>query len=225
MTYVLHVKVIEATDIAKMDGLFGKSDPYVVLNLDGQVHKTAVIKNTQHPRWNVAFQFPVTNMNGMLRLLMRDEDVVKDDDMARLDLSLNAIKFGQVIDQWYPMTPVKHVKKGGQIHLMLHLCDARDPPFVQRAYAPPQGAPGYYPPQGAPGFYPPQPQMYAPNQPMYPPQAPGMAPMYPPQAPGMYPPPGQPQMYPPQAPGMYPPPGQPQMYPQQMYPPQHRPPY
>ena len=231
MSYVLHVKIVEAADIARMDGIFGKSDPYIIVQLgNSQKRKTSVKKNTQRPVWNEQFDFNVTDMNGFLMFLMRDEDVAIDDDMARLQINLNSIKFGQVIDQWYPMTPVKGVKKGGQLHLILHLADLRDPPFVNRPmqqggyYAPPPGAPGfyapppagYYPPQGAPGMYPPQ---GAPG--MYPPQgAPGM---YPPQPqPGMYPAQPQPGMYPPQgAPGMYPP--QPGMYaPQQpgMYPPQ-----
>ena len=223
MSYVIHVNVIEATDIARMDGLFGKSDPYIIVQLgNSQKRRTSVKKNTQRPVWNEQFTFNVTDMNSTLMFLMRDEDIAVDDDMARLQINLNSIKFGQVVDQWYPMTPVRGVRKGGQLHLKLHLADSRDPPFVSRPlqqgyYAPPAGAPGFYaPPPGAPGYYPPQQGMYPPQPGMYPPQQqPGM---YPPQ-PGMYPP--QPGMFPPQQPGMYPP--QPGMYPPQqpgMYPPQ-----
>ena len=231
MSYVLHVRVVEARDIAKMD-TFGKSDPYIILQMGGQQKKTTVKQNTQSPHWNESFTFNVTDMNGMLHFLMRDQDVRCDDDMAKLEISLNSIRYGQVVDQWYPMRPVKRGKKGGDLHLVLHLADRNDAPFVTKAQAPnfyPAGAPGFVPPpQG--GMYGAVPGMYPPQQPMYPqqpgmmPGAPGMYPQQPgmmPGAPGMYPPqqpgmmPGAPGMYPPQQPGMMP--GAPGMYPQPGY--------
>jgi hypothetical protein len=221
MSYVLHIRVIEARDIAKMD-TFGKSDPYVLVQLKGgKVFRTKVIDNTLKPVWNETFSMPITDMGATLYLLMKDRDVSADDEMSRLEISLTSIKPGDVLDQWFPMRPVKGVKKGGEIHLQIHIAQPGEAPFVQKkkvAAQPmmyPQGQPMMYP-QGQPMMYPQgqpmmQPGMYPQGQPMM--QQPGMYPQgQPMMQPGMYPQ-GQPMMQP----GMYPQ-GQPMMQQPGMYP-------
>ena len=129
MSNVLHVNIIEAKDIEKMDTI-GNSDPYVILQLgNGPEFKTTVKKNTLTPVWKEQFSLPITDMTGNLKLLMKDKDVAADDKMATLEISLNSLKYNEVVDQWYPMAPIKKGKKGGQIHLQLHFCDAKEKPF------------------------------------------------------------------------------------------------
>jgi hypothetical protein len=180
------------------------------------------------PVWNESHSFPITNpLVDVLHILMRDQDVAADDDMATLDLGLSDLVNGQLLDKTYAMSPVRGVKKGGNLQLKLKLVPA--PPVTQGMTAffnkvitdkggsvtppsplwpgaAPKGTPPGQAPQGqAPPGYPPPgypPQGYPP--PGYPP--PGYPPPgYPP--PG-YPPPGYPPPgYPPQG---YPPPGYPQ---------------
>ncbi|KAH0787749.1 C2 domain containing protein [Histomonas meleagridis] len=170
----LHVRVLEALDIAKMD--ISKSDPYCVISVtsSNDTRKTRVIENSLKPVWNEDFHFNIPNpSNAALKILMRDKDLIKDDDMASLEVQLCSLPPGQVIDQWYNMIPAHHVKKGGRIHLILHLSPTGAPAFQNV----PMGQPGYPPQQGyaapPPGYAPP-PQGYAPPPPGYAPQ-PGYA--------------------------------------------------
>ena len=214
----LHLKVVEARDIPKMDTI-GKTDAYVVIRVGGQQQKTRVIDNSLNPRWDETFHFQNISQSTGILLKFYDKDVAADDQFGQLELNTNAFAVGKVVDNWYEIKGIK--KRGGNVHLVIHVAPSGAPPFVQQQMPapgmyPPQGAPGMYPPQGAPGMYPPQ---GAPG--MYPPQpAPGM---YPPQpAPGAYPP--QPGAYPAQpAPGAYPPQPAPGMYPPQPAPGAHPP--
>ena len=243
----LHVRVIEARDIAKMD-LFSKTDAYCLLNIVGKGHpkKTSVKQNNMTPRWDEEFHFPISNpQSDILHIFMKDEDVISDDPMATLDISLITLTPGVVVDQWYDMKPVKGVKKGGRLHLLLHLASTGAPPFVNsmtftNAFA------GFgnnmmglanviFTPTSLNQVYQPPPQMYVPQVGMprpysgavpapYPGALPSTRPSYPnypqPQF-AQYPPP-QNQQYPPPQNPQYPPPQNPQYPPPQnpQYPPQ-----
>ena len=252
----LHLRAVEATDCAKMD--IRASDPYLVISLstNNDTRKTRACKNTLQPRWNEEFHFPVPNQaNAVLKIQMWDQDAGSaDDEMSRLEVQLCGLTVGQVVDQWYDMTPVHGVKKGGRVHLVLHLAPNGAAPFVN-APVPPAGyptAPGYppagapppgYPPAGAPPpGYPPAgaPPGYPPAgapPPGYPPAGappPGYPPAgYPPAGapPPGYPPAGAPPGYPPAGapPAGYPPAGYPPAgapgYPPAGYPPAGAPGY
>jgi hypothetical protein len=140
----LNVRVVEARGLAKMD-TFGKSDPYAILRLVGSqaTFKTAVIKNTLTPVWNEQFHFSLYNPSRQaLFILLKDEDLTIDEEMATLEVQLASLIIGDVIDQWYEFRPVKGVKIGGQIHLVLHIGLPRGPEFVQWRL-PPLGQPPF----------------------------------------------------------------------------------
>ena len=205
----LHLRAVEATDCAKMD--VRSSDPYlkIMLSTNNDTRKTRVCKSTLQPRWNEEFHFPVPNQaNAVLKVEMWDQDAGSaDDQMSRLDVQLCSLQIGAVLDQWYDMTPVHGVKKGGRVHLVLHLAPSGAAPFVNAPQKLDAGAPGYpapgYPPAGAPPGYPP-----AGAPPGYPPA--GAPPGYPPAgAPQGYPPAGAPPGYPPAGAPGYPPAGAP----------------
>ena len=52
----LHVDLIRARDLIKAD-MIGKSDAYAVLKYANQKDKTAVVKNSQNPKWDHASDF------------------------------------------------------------------------------------------------------------------------------------------------------------------------
>ena len=139
----LHLRIIEAKDLAKMDTI-GLSDPYVKIKIFGstQTAKTSVKKNTLTPVWNEEFHFACHNPNKQnLRLKMYDEDVAADDEMAILQIPLASIEPSHVKDQWFEMTPVKGVKKGGFIHIVYQLNYFGCPAFRE---IPPITGPGPY---------------------------------------------------------------------------------
>ncbi|KAH0786328.1 XYPPX repeat family protein [Histomonas meleagridis] len=220
----LHVRVIEALDIAKMD--ISKSDPYCVISVSSSndTRRTRVIENSLKPMWNEEFHFNIPNpSNSALKILMRDKDICKDDDMAHLEVQLCSLPVGQVVDQWYNMIPAHRVKKGGRLHLILHLAPNGCPPFQN---APMQGPPPGYgaPPPGygapPPGYGAPPPGYGAPPPgygappPGYGAPPPGAPPGYGAPPPGAHPPPGYgvpppgaPPGYGAPPPGAHPPPG------------------
>ncbi|KAL1535983.1 synaptotagmin-3-like [Salvia divinorum] len=80
---ILHVRVIRATKLLKMD-LLGLSDPYVKLNLSGEKHpskKTTVKKKTLNPEWNEELKLSVKDpQSQMLHINVYDWDKVGSHD-------------------------------------------------------------------------------------------------------------------------------------------------
>ena len=54
--------------------LGGKSDPYVVLELDNERLQTHTEYKTVNPTWNRFFSMPVKDINSVLHLTVYDED-------------------------------------------------------------------------------------------------------------------------------------------------------
>ncbi|KAL7109769.1 hypothetical protein ACP275_06G196200 [Erythranthe tilingii] len=80
---ILHVKVVRATKLLKMD-LLGLSDPYVKLSLTGEnlpSKKTTIKKKTLNPEWNEDFKLSVKDpQSQMLLINVYDWDKVGSHD-------------------------------------------------------------------------------------------------------------------------------------------------
>ncbi|KAK4430926.1 Synaptotagmin-3 [Sesamum alatum] len=80
---ILHVKVVRATKLLKMD-LLGLSDPYVKLSLSGEklpAKKTTIKKKTLNPEWNEEFKLSVKDpQSQMLHINVFDWDKVGSHD-------------------------------------------------------------------------------------------------------------------------------------------------
>ena len=61
--------------VAKAD-FFGKSDPFVIVTLDGAQATTTTIKSTVNPEWNQTFQFPVRSAEPVLQVEVFDSDLI-----------------------------------------------------------------------------------------------------------------------------------------------------
>lgn len=135
---MLHILVEEAKDIANMD-VGGKSDPYcrLCLSSDVKVQKTKVISNSLTPQWFEQFSFMITSMEDIIQIVMKDEDRGKDETMATLDLPLLTFQPGYVTEKWYPLTPAKGVKRGGEIKLKIHITEKGVVPFDGYIVPPP----------------------------------------------------------------------------------------
>lgn len=210
MEYYLHVRVIEAKGLPKVD-TFGTIDPYVVLQTNsGEKYRTRYRKNDMEPVWNEEFTFRVRANGEVLRISLYDyNDLASNKRISEAKINVNSFKPSEVLDTWYQLTPLPDYMKGGQIHLKIHLATSAEKKF--------EGTPATTVPPPAAGVAPPPPQ----------PQSPYPAPQSPYPAAAQYPPP---QAYPPPPPHAYPPPPQPypaypaqQPYPPAAYPPQPAP--
>lgn len=107
------------------------TDAYCQLTTSTESRSTFAILNTMHPKWEQDFHFSVTSpTSGELRIKMRDKDKFKDDDISTIEIQYSSLPVGQLIDRWYDMIPCKRVKKGGKLHLVLHMARAIMPAFI-----------------------------------------------------------------------------------------------
>ena len=131
-TMELHIKVVEAADVPKMDTA-GKSDPFVQLSLSttSQKWKTKSKNNTSTPVWNEQFTLPITTkLDDILTVELYDkDDVSKSDIISKVVIQVNKIPQGKVNDSWYTMHPEKGVKTGGKLRLVVHLTKPGAEPF------------------------------------------------------------------------------------------------
>ncbi|KAK9059796.1 hypothetical protein SSX86_020500 [Deinandra increscens subsp. villosa] len=93
---VLHVKVVQATKLMKMD-ILGLSDPYVKLKLSGEMlpsKKTTIKKKTLNPVWNETFKLVVKDPKAQtLQVNVYDWDKVGSHD--RLGMQMVPLKLLQ----------------------------------------------------------------------------------------------------------------------------------
>eukprot|EP00929_Paragymnodinium_shiwhaense_P099457 TRINITY_DN61116_c0_g1_i1.p1 TRINITY_DN61116_c0_g1~~TRINITY_DN61116_c0_g1_i1.p1 ORF type:complete len:1098 (-),score=152.10 TRINITY_DN61116_c0_g1_i1:451-3744(-) len=78
----LEVKVMQAAGLAAADlQVLGRSsDPFLVIEYDGQAPRTCTIQRTMHPRWNDTFRLRMRCPWAPLRMRIYDWDRVKADD-------------------------------------------------------------------------------------------------------------------------------------------------
>ena len=215
--------------------MIGKPDPYVIVKLENQTHRTSVCENQTNPTWNEVFKFQVADQNSaQLRFELWNKNMMSDEFLGCYHLSIGGLFRGVVKDEWYLL---QQCKTNAELHIRMMAHDfGNEPPqgmgrpghgmdaSPNAGFSPVPGGyqqspQGYPPQQGYPQQqqqgYPPQQQGYPPQQQGYPPQQQG----YPPQQQGY--PPQQQYNTPPQQPG-YPPQQQYNMPPQQPgYPPQN----
>ena len=128
MYYKLHVNVIEAVDIPKMDEK--GTDAYCVVKAESEKHKTSIQVKTAHPHWSQAFHFKVSNpTNGVLKIKMKDHDPHKDDKISFIQIPYCSLPLGQNVDQWYDMISYNPGLSGGKLHLYIHMAYHDQQPF------------------------------------------------------------------------------------------------
>ncbi|KAH0795226.1 C2 domain containing protein [Histomonas meleagridis] len=137
----LNIRIIEATDVPAMDPN-GKSDPYCKIKFvnrpKDKQFKTRVIKKTLNPVWYQDFHLEIKSIRtDTIKISLIDhDDIGKDDKIGYLDLPVSTLQPGVVNEQWYSFIPYKGVKKGGLVHMIIHLADANQVAFQQNPFVP-----------------------------------------------------------------------------------------
>ena len=128
---ILNVKVIEAKDLPITDAS-GSCDGYCKIQFGKQKAQTRTIDNSLTPKWRQQFSFEILDFQeDFLFIQLYDHDSVgKDDLISDLEIHPRTLQPGIIIDQWYTMRRI--IKKSSpQIHLIIHLSQEKDTPFVQ----------------------------------------------------------------------------------------------
>jgi Ca2+-dependent lipid-binding protein len=129
----LKVGIIEAKNLPNLDAI-GKTDAYCELYIvnSPQKYRTKVVADSLAPRWAETAELIVTNpKSDILKVVLKDEDVAADDDIAVIDIAL-AKATQAVSDGWYPLGVSK---KGtpGSLHLTLQLVPSPPQPYAAEA--------------------------------------------------------------------------------------------
>ena len=107
---ILHVDLLGARNLIKAD-LIGKSDPYAVLALGDQIHKTDPVKNSQNPEWNYGADFSVGPHNpDNLKINVYDKDKYgKDKSLGSTKLPVRELinETDPNVSRWLPLDGVK----------------------------------------------------------------------------------------------------------------------
>ncbi|KAK8846420.1 Protein Aster-C [Tritrichomonas musculus] len=132
---ILHIRAIEAADIPQMD-FGGKADPYLTFQLDKspEIFKTKVVNQNFNPIWNQVFDIPIYEGNpNILHVELVDMDKLKSDDLiSTRDFEINHFKLGEVTEDWFDFFPSPKVESPGKVHLIFHLANPEDEPFIPK---------------------------------------------------------------------------------------------
>jgi hypothetical protein len=111
--YATQVKltVVRGADIPDNDPGPGHTDAYVIVEYEGDRHKTA-IRSSESPRWGDHFILD-TRPGGVLKVTLMDDDLVSDDNLGVASQQLPTVRPGQT--QEFKM--VFHGGQGGEVHL------------------------------------------------------------------------------------------------------------
>uniref|UniRef100_A0A0N5A7A4 Multiple C2 and transmembrane domain-containing protein 1 n=1 Tax=Parastrongyloides trichosuri TaxID=131310 RepID=A0A0N5A7A4_PARTI len=116
----LSVKVYKASNLAALD-LNGKSDPFVVVELDNARLQTHTEYKTLNPEWNKMFTFNVKDIHSILYFTLYDEDPNKKTEfLGKVAIPLLSIK--NASKKWYGLKDfdLKHRVKG-EIYIELEV--------------------------------------------------------------------------------------------------------
>uniref|UniRef100_A0A3B4TPR8 Extended synaptotagmin-1-like n=1 Tax=Seriola dumerili TaxID=41447 RepID=A0A3B4TPR8_SERDU len=117
---LLRIHLLAGQNLVPKDNLMGgmvkgKSDPYVKINIGGEMFTSHVIKSNLNPTWNEMYEVILTQLPGQeLFVEVFDKDMdMKDDFMGRSKKTHSNLTFLDI--QWYNLSDVK----SGRVHLVL----------------------------------------------------------------------------------------------------------
>ena len=130
----VHVKILEGKDLPDVDAS-GSCDSYCKIQFGKLKAETRIIDNSLTPKWRQQFSFEILDFQeDFLFIQLYDHDSIgKDDLISDLEIHPRSLQSGIIIDQWYSMRRI--IKKSSpQIHLIIHLAQEKDEPFVQSPF-------------------------------------------------------------------------------------------
>jgi hypothetical protein len=103
----LDIRVVEARNLPDTE-MVGKPDPYVIVKLEHQTHKTKVVNDSLNPKWDEVIKFLVSDQNSaQLRFEVWNSNVVSDEFLGCYTLSITGLYRGVVKDEWFLLQQCK----------------------------------------------------------------------------------------------------------------------
>jgi hypothetical protein len=129
---VVTVHVQGGTNLAKMDGFRGKSDPYVIVKCGGQTKKTKRVNNSLAPTWGADLRFVGIDASAEVTAEVWDFDMASPDDpMGQVILPLaDQIEDLAEVPVAHALRPMEGCKKAqGALTLCMSVRDMTDKDF------------------------------------------------------------------------------------------------
>ncbi|PIN14954.1 hypothetical protein CDL12_12413 [Handroanthus impetiginosus] len=132
--HFLFVRVVKARDLPAMD-VIGSLDPYVEVRIGNYKGVTRHIEKQQNPMWNVVFAFSRERMQAsLLEVVVKDNDLVKDDFVGLIRFDLNEVPMrvppdSPLAPEWYRLEDKKGEKMKGELMLAVWIGTQADEAF------------------------------------------------------------------------------------------------
>ena len=93
---------IEEARLTRDTETFSKMDPYCIFQYREAISRTKVINNGgKTPRWNETFVVDVKYIGDDFTIVVKDEDIGKDDKIGSCQGKISAMCVPGGIDEWY----------------------------------------------------------------------------------------------------------------------------
>ncbi|CAI7876378.1 unnamed protein product, partial [Closterium sp. NIES-53] len=93
--------------------LYGKQDPYVVLQYGNQQHRTMVHQDGHiTPVWNETFQLQLKGQVSPLECHVWDKNKLKDSLIGHCSVDIQPALTAEAWDTWHPLITKRQTKKG-----------------------------------------------------------------------------------------------------------------
>ncbi|MER5776781.1 C2 domain-containing protein [Streptomyces sp. NPDC002039] len=114
----LRVTVVGARNLKHEDGLLGKNDPYAVVSVGAQSHRTKTVRAAGSTvTWNETFTFTAPSAEDDLELQLMDDDLLKADPIGHARIPVQDIAIGETRESWHQVG--EGSKARGEVHLQI----------------------------------------------------------------------------------------------------------
>lgn len=122
---IVSVQLVEARGLIEKDIV--RSDPYFVLKVGLQKHKSSVKKRTLNPKYNENFQFSWDGCDCLLLEVYDKDSFTKDDHMGVCEIKLSSLmEGGEGLAGWYPVLHRKHkTRQQGEVYVRVDFTPIR----------------------------------------------------------------------------------------------------
>ena len=112
--YTLQIEIIKMEGLKNSD-INGLSDPYFIAEYGDQTYKSRTLDENLNPIFYDEFKFRIKNIETPLYIIIKDKDILKDDNLGYLNIDLTSIKFGKIFDGKYKLNPYGYLYMKWQI--------------------------------------------------------------------------------------------------------------
>jgi len=132
----LACRICEADNLPMMDFL-NPPDAYVIINYATETQdyvKTKVV-SSKKPKWDEEYVFNLLTKETVLYFKLMDQDMISADHIGIVELHLDQVPIGQIIESWFDIKKEGSNSKRGRLRMIIQIIPHGHEPFTP--YTPP----------------------------------------------------------------------------------------